>query len=268
MVEGHRDRVDGVLATPALLQVQVYDILRRRIAGCAAGYEPGSQINLTRIAEEFGISITPVKDALRRLQADGLAETRPRQGIFVRALSAADLRDLLVVRRGLEALAVDVFVPPLDPALSERMGAALDAWESERRRGDAQTAYRHHLDFHALVVAAGGNRMLTQVYERLHAHVEIAFVYYVRSFNQSDDELMRHRLLHEALARGDIEEARLRLAEHYRLGHPVVAADGEVPLAALQPGHGRRSEGARASDGSATGRGTVRRGPASDPTGA
>jgi len=220
----------SLLTKPTLLQLQVYELLRRRIVACESGYEPGAQINMTRLAEELGISITPVKDAIRRLQADGLVVTRPRLGIFVATLSTADLRELLDVRRGLETLAAELFVPPADPALVGCMAGELAAWTEERRKGDVQAAYARHIAFHQLLVAAAGNRFLQRLYAQLHAHVSIAFAYYTRSFNQTDDELERHRLILEALATGDREELRRRVVDHYRHGLPIIGPDGEIPL--------------------------------------
>lgn len=227
---------EPVLATPTLLQVQVHDLLRRRIVACAPGYEPGAQLNMTQLAAELKISITPVKDAVRRLQADGLVETKPRQGVFVSTLSNEDLEHLVAVRRGLEVLAAELFVPPVDPAIVAGMEAELGAWLEERRRGDVQAAYAHHIAFHQLAVAACGNRFVQRLYEQLHAHVSIAFAYYTRSFNQTDDEVLRHRRLLDALVRGDQEDVRLRVAEHYRHGRPIIGPEGEIPLAPQDAG--------------------------------
>jgi DNA-binding GntR family transcriptional regulator len=222
---------EAVLAAPRLLQLQVYDLLRKRIVACAPGYEPGGQLNMTQLAAELKISITPIKDAIRRLQADGLVETKPRQGIFVSTMSNDDLEHLVAVRRGLEVLAADLFVPPVDPAVVAGMEAELEAWLEERRRGDAQAAYAHHIAFHQLAVAASGNRFVQRLYEQLHAHVSIAFAYYTRSFNQTDDEVLRHRRLLDALERGEQEEVRRCVAEHYRHGRPILGPEGEIPLA-------------------------------------
>jgi DNA-binding GntR family transcriptional regulator len=222
---------EPVLAAPRLLQLQVYDLLRKRIVACEPGYAPGAQLNMTQLAAELKISITPIKDAIRRLQADGLVETKPRQGIFVSTMSNEDLEHLVAVRRGLEVLAADLFVPPVDPAIVARMEAELDAWLHERRRGDVQAAYAHHIAFHQLAVEASGNRFIERLYEQLHAHVSIAFAYYTRSFNQTDDEVLRHRRLLDALKRGDREEVRRRVAEHYRHGRPILGPEGEIPLA-------------------------------------
>jgi DNA-binding GntR family transcriptional regulator len=227
---------EPLLATPTLLQLQVYDLLRRRIVACEPGYEPGSQLNMTQLAAELKISITPVKDAIRRLQADGLVETKPRQGIYVSTLSNEDLEHLVAVRRGLEMLAADLFVPPVDPAIVAGMEAELEAWLAERRRGDVQAAYAHHIAFHQLVVAACGNRFVQRLYEQLHAHVSIAFAYYTRSFNQTDDEVLRHRLVLDALVRGDREGVRRHVADHYRHGRPIIGPDGEIPLAPQETG--------------------------------
>ena len=228
----HDDDAVPMLLTPALLQQQVYHILQKRITSCETGYEPGTQLNLTRIANELHISITPVKDAIKRLQSDGLVVTRPRQGIFVQTLSSRDLRELLAVRRGLEMMAVDFFAPPLDPELAQQMQQELNAWEIARKQGDVQEAYAHHITFHALVTAACGNRILQRIYEQLYAHWSIAFSYYIKSFNQTDDEILRHRLLLAALEQGDAAELRARVVEHYRQGRPIIGPDGPIPLEA------------------------------------
>jgi DNA-binding GntR family transcriptional regulator len=231
MIDQDRNVRPGKLVTPGLLQVQVYDLLRHRIAACRPGYEPGEQLNMSQVAAELEISITPVKDAVKRLQADGLVITKPRQGIFVRELSNAELHDLLAVRRGLEVLAADLFRAPLDPRLDARMAAELVAWEHERGRGDVQAAYAHHFTFHSLMVEASGNRLLARMYQQLHAHLLIAFVYYTQSFNQTDDEILRHRRLLDALRATDFVAVRRSVDEHYKRGRPIIGPEGEIPLA-------------------------------------
>src|SRR4051794_32673771 len=90
---------------------QLYRILCDRIVNGAVA--PGSRLDLQAIAAEFGVSRTPVRDALFRLERDRLVETRPRSGTYVARPTTRDIREVCQVRKGMEWVATGIAAAPM-----------------------------------------------------------------------------------------------------------------------------------------------------------
>src|SRR6056297_3078489 len=82
---------------------RVYEILRKRIF--ASKYEVGTKLVETEIAEQMNVSRTPVREAFRKLEIEGLVEHKPRKGIFVKGLDKNDIKEIYSIRSVLEGLA-------------------------------------------------------------------------------------------------------------------------------------------------------------------
>src|SRR5271156_6124749 len=109
---------------------------------------PGTPLRLEDLARSLGMSISPIREAVRQLEALGLAEHVPHHGAKVTALDVDELRDLFQVRRALETRAVrrapELFGAHDRAHASELLGECGDA----RSRGDVRRAMRAHTDFH------------------------------------------------------------------------------------------------------------------------
>ena len=106
----------------------VFDILRENILG--RGFRPGDRLDVRALADQLGVSATPVKDAVTRLAAEGLVEIRPRSGTFVAELAADAVAETFEIRRALECLAAEHVVGRLTPDLLSR-------FTRDRRRAGA-----------------------------------------------------------------------------------------------------------------------------------
>src|SRR5258707_6182346 len=100
---------------------------RLRSAILSGSHAAGTRINQDRVAAEHGVSHIPVREALRRLEAEGLVTFAPRRGFFVARLSADDAAELGEMRAALEALAIRVAVPRLCAADLDGAAAAIEA---------------------------------------------------------------------------------------------------------------------------------------------
>ena len=124
---------------------------------------PGTPLRLEDLASTLGMSISPIREAVRQLEALGLAEHVPHHGAKVTALDVDELRDLFQVRLALETIAVR--------RAAERFGAAERAQASElleecvdaRGRGDVRHAMRAHTEFHFALYAAAGSPWLVRL---------------------------------------------------------------------------------------------------------
>lgn len=119
---------------------------------------PGEPLRLEDLAQRLGMSISPIREAVRQLEALGLAVHVPHHGARVVGLDVEEVRELFSIRLALETIAVRRAAERFDGAAEERARTHLSALDDARRRGDVRTAVRAHGAFHfALYEAAGSN---------------------------------------------------------------------------------------------------------------
>jgi len=185
------------------LSRQIRDALVRRIV--SGELTPGERLVETRIAEEYGTSQAPVREALRELETIGLVETRPRRGTFVRHFIQQTLRESYVVRAALEEAATRLALPagtlPFD-ALRADVAAMRDA----AARGDLQAIGAASVSFHRHVIVAARNELLENAWEALQIEARTA-VTLLAVEPPLDDVADEHQQLLDALATGDLDAA-------------------------------------------------------------
>src|SRR5580765_3553016 len=157
--------------------------------------EPGSVLRQEQLSERFGVSRTPVREALRRLAALGLVSFEPNRGVRVRTMSHADLREAFMVRAELEGLVTELAARRLTPA-------GLHELEECERRFARLTKELRSRD-------PGGDRraLMTDWMRANHAFHDVLYRLYER--NQAE-----HRAIRQALAAGSIGGARELAHEH------------------------------------------------------
>src|SRR5690242_12822598 len=105
---------------------------------------PGTPLRLEDLARQLGMSISPIREAVRQLEALGLAEHVPHHGAKVMRLDVEELRELFSIRLALEGMAVRRAAELLEPAVAATARASLAAYDEARRRGDIRSAVRAH----------------------------------------------------------------------------------------------------------------------------
>jgi DNA-binding GntR family transcriptional regulator len=148
-----------------LLRDQAYARLRDAILD--GTLEPGEQLKDSELAEWLGLSRTPIREALARLEEYGLVETKPHSFTRVAPLSARDARDAFTVYAALEALAASLGVPRLTGADLETMRAANRAFAEALGAADVDAAVAADDRFHGVLVQAAANREIARSLERL-----------------------------------------------------------------------------------------------------
>ncbi|MEV7392230.1 GntR family transcriptional regulator [Streptomyces sp. NPDC091215] len=221
------------------MQATVIAEMRRRII--KGDVEPGSSLSETALAEEFGVSRTPVREALKQLQTEGLVEIRPRVGTFVTVPSRREITELFEMKELLEGAAARLLaqrgrVPEID-ALERNLRAADAAVEQDDREQYALLVQ----EFHDLLMAGSDNN-------KLQAHYRILMnqLAYPRLVNtslsqpgraiQSDRE---HHLVLELILEKDGDSAERVMREHVRASRRALLAG--LPIAGRHEG----SDGAR-----------------------
>ncbi|CDZ31355.1 Transcriptional regulator, GntR family [Neorhizobium galegae bv. officinalis] len=171
---------------------------------------PGARLRQDHIAEEFETSHVPVREAFRRLEAQGLAISEPRRGVRVASFDLAEVREVAEMRAVLEVLALRHAARHLTPAI-------LDAVEDAAREGDAaadvhgwEAANRR---FHRLILAPCGMKRLLASIDDLHAaSARFLFSAWQSGWEKRTDH--DHRAILAALRQGKADEAAAILQKH------------------------------------------------------
>lgn len=153
---------DGLNLHQTMAERVMVEIHRLIIAGEVA---PGAALPIRDLADRFGTSAMPVREALRRLSALGLIEIVPHKGARVSEISVNDLEDTYRIRLVLEPLAVATASQHLTEDQAERARAALEQNDTLLRAGDIEAARRAHTAFHFLLYQAAQSRWLLRAIE-------------------------------------------------------------------------------------------------------
>ena len=139
---------------------------------------PGERLNVPDLAEQLGVSLTPVRNAVQLLAADGLIEVRPRSGTFVARLSAQDVRETFEIRCALECLAAEKAAATMNPVAIRQLRDLLSELNQPIASDEARAGHeRHNTEFHNRIIAAADNQRLLDTYQGLNAHIKIARIH-------------------------------------------------------------------------------------------
>jgi len=125
--------------------------------------QPGSPLRLEELAQQLGMSISPIREAVRQLEALGLAEHVPHHGAKVMGLDVEELRELFSIRLALETMALRRAAELFDGEDEERARARLDAFDEARHRGDTIGSMREHTAFHFTLYEAARSSWLVRL---------------------------------------------------------------------------------------------------------
>jgi DNA-binding GntR family transcriptional regulator len=199
-----------VAVTRAVFREQIKDVLMQRIVD--GEYEPGERIVELRIAEEFGVSQAPVREALRELESLRLVESEPFRGARVRAVRADEIAESYPVRAALEELAAKLAAERLAGATAP-LQAGIDAMRAAAVDGDLRAFVRHDVAFHRVFVEASANLTLVEVWQSLHVDLRTRFTL-IQRLEDLAEVAESHVPIMRALDAGDAERAGRVVREH------------------------------------------------------
>lgn len=196
------------------LSSRIYQVLRREIF--QGQLRPGFRLSLDDLAERFGVSVSPIRDALRLLAADGLVELRSRRGAFVTQPSPSDIQAAYQFRAILECAAVDWVLaagPPAWEVLRSHI-EAMPATMTSETPADYMTYSHHDEGFHKTIVSTIGNNKLAETYAGLLRFTLIARMLHRATSQRATKTLAEHHAILTALTAGDAPTAREAICTH------------------------------------------------------
>lgn len=192
------------------LRDQVRDELRRQIVN--GELKPGQRLVEQALADTFGVSRIPVREALRMLESEGIVSVAPRVGAMVSLLTRADLEYLYEVRTALEVQVFRLAAERATPQDVERLEKLMERMRRAIAAGDHSECVKANISFHQLVIDIVGNPYLSSMLEPLNSRLEILF----GQSHEHDRQLTEHAGLVEAIADHDGERAAAAALAHIR----------------------------------------------------
>ena len=174
---------------------------------------PGEQIKEEELAEKCGVSRTPIRDALVRLEADFLVEKRDNQRSFVANPDRDDIDELFTLRAMLEGHAAARAAERSTPALVARLRNSMKIVQKDQ---SVKAFLEHNAEFHRIILDAAGSKRLASMLERLISQAVVYHTANAYSAEQISQSISEHKELVEAIAKGDGEWARSVISGHIR----------------------------------------------------
>lgn len=199
-----------------------YREIKRRILDNT--YPPGHQALEQELAAELGVSRTPVRECLIRLQHEGLIELVPRRGMRVLPISPQDLQEIYHTMTFLEELAAELLArnEPDDQTLAP-LSDAVVAMEQALEADDIAAWAAADRQFHEQLIELSGSQRLVSIVGNLRDQAERARLVFLQLSPPPEDSTREHRALLEAIAAGDWEEAKAIHDRHRRRNGRIMA---------------------------------------------
>lgn len=208
------------IAQPALYQ-EVAQRLRARIF--AHELEPGAWIDEQALALQYGISRTPLREALKVLASEGLVRLKPRRGCYVTELSERDLDEIFPLIALLEGRCAFEAARAIRPAGVKRLARLHEALERHAAAGDAGRFFEANHEFHRALHELAGNRWLAEVIDNLRKVLRLTRRDSLALEGRLKQSLEEHRAILAAIRGHDAERAQALMHAHLLSGRAAIA---------------------------------------------
>lgn len=203
----------------------VYEELKRQIL--MGKITPGMRMMEVELAEEMGVSRTPVREAIRKLEKEGLVTIEPRRGAYASDISVKDMVDVLEVREDLEGFAAFLAADRITQAEVDELREITENYSEAVRNNDTEKMITFDERFHKKIVASSGNKTLIQLSETVQ-ELALRFRYlYYDDFSRYVNMPVEHKEIIDALTSGNGDMARQSADDHVKKLKEFVINEGD-----------------------------------------
>lgn len=208
------------IAPSEALWQRVAQALRRAIV--LGDLEPGIHLKEPALAQRFGVSRLPIREAIAQLEREGLVRIEPRRGAFVVGVTTQGIEDIYDCRLLLESYAVRRVADHIDEQSVAALEALIDQMDAGVARGQVQLVAVSDMAFHRRLIELSGNRALANAWEPLAPLIETVLSIAEATVQDLPEAVDGHRDIVAALRQHDVEAAVTTLAEHLPGGQKLV----------------------------------------------
>ncbi|MDO5491162.1 MAG: GntR family transcriptional regulator [Bacillota bacterium] len=188
------------------LREMVYEELKMQIL--TGGIVPGTRMMEVDLAKEMGVSRTPIREAIRKLEKEGLVTIEPRRGAYASMISTEDMVEILEVRQDLEGLAAYLAAARMTDKQMKELKDIAEKYNKAVTEGSMKDMIQHDTKFHRLIVDSCNNKILVHMIEQLQELVlRFRYIYY-DNFRRAENMPEEHREIMEAIVSGNADRAR------------------------------------------------------------
>ena len=206
---------------PTALYQEVAERLRQRIFSHELA--PGDWIDEQRLAEQYGIARTPLREALKVLASEGLVELKPRRGCYVTEISRQDLDDIFPLMALLEGRCAGDAVRRANPANIAQLGDIHALLESAARDGRIDAFFEANQQFHEKTQEVAGNRWMLSVIQDLRKALKLSRLHSLSLEGRLQQSLAEHRAIMAAIKAGEATMAGKLMHDHILRGREALA---------------------------------------------
>lgn len=206
--------MQNVRLTNLSLVSQAYEGLKRIILEHQVPL--GGKLNEAELAAALGISRTPVREAINRLEKEGLVQIFPQRGAFVVRFSEKDVFELFLIRENLEGLAANLAAEKMNEDGLAKLESCIQGFEEPFTKSAIRRYAKEDFRFHQTIVALSDCQRLIKVVSTLYDHIRIFRLTRLGLSIRMKTSLAEHRLLVEAFQKRDREEAEQIMRQHIR----------------------------------------------------
>jgi len=179
-------------------------------------YKPGDSLIETRLSEELGVSRTPIREAIRQLELEGLVQAIPNKGAIVTGISAKDIEDIYTIRMMIEGLAAKWAAENITGEELEELKEAVELEEFYTVKNDTQHLLKFDSRFHEIIFKASKSKPLLFMLSTFHNYIQRARVTSLGSPGRAQRALDEHKAILKAIMDGDPENAERLTTEHIK----------------------------------------------------
>lgn len=169
--------------------------------------KPGERLMEIQLANKMGVSRTPVREAIRKLELEGLVVMTPRKGAEVASITESDLTDVLEVRKAMERLSVELACEKITPEEIEKLKEGLIQQKVAIKNNDIEELVKKDVEFHDIIYGSTGNQRLIQMLNNLREHIYRYRIAYIKDVAQRNLLIEEHTLIIEAIINKDKDAA-------------------------------------------------------------
>jgi len=212
---------------PTALYQEVAERLRQRIF--AHELPPGTWIDEQKLAEQYGISRTPLREALKVLASEGLVTLKPRRGCYVTEISAQDTDDIFPLMALLEGRCAAEAVRRARRADIDALKVIHETLEESAREGRIEAFFEANQEFHRKIQELAGNRWMLSVIQDLRKVLKLSRLHSLSLEGRLQQSLDEHRSIMAAIAGGEAGRAEAVMHDHLLSGREALAKMRENP---------------------------------------
>ncbi len=206
------------------LRGRVFARLRENIL--SGRYREHEALKETDISEEMGVSRTPVREALRQLELEGLVQIIPNKGAYVTGITQKDVEDIYAIRALLEGLCARWATERITKEQLEAMEEALYLSEFHASKGNAQQLTELDNQFHEILYEACGSKMLGHTLQDFHEYVKRIRKRTLSDHERGREAVQEHRRIMEAIRQKDADRAEELATLHMRNAYANMISNG------------------------------------------